>query len=216
MKSLRLHVHHTAETMDPMHAFCCQSPAIERYVVLRGGVHRGHETVLCYVEGDRDAFEEVMLSETDPDEFDVTPAGESGFFVYVHQELDDEGVDMLEALSQETVVPASPIEFHPDRTMRLTLVGHPDDLQAVVDDLPAGASADVVRIGDYAAAMDGGLTDRQRAAVEAAWEAGYYELPREGDIEAVADELDCAISTASDLLRRAERVLVADTIGRRS
>ncbi len=214
MKSLRLHVHHSAETIDPMHAFLCQSPALDRYVILRGGVHRGHETVLCYVEGDRDAFEEVMLAEADPDEFDVTPDGDDGFFVYIHQELDDEGVDMLEALSQKTVVPASPIEFYPDRTMRLTLVGHPDDLQAVVDDLPEGTSADVVRIGDYATAMGGGLTTRQREALDAAWRVGYYEVPREGDIEAVADDLDCAISTASDLLRRAERGLVADALGR--
>jgi predicted DNA binding protein len=43
----------------------------------------------------------------------------------------------------------------------------------------------------------------------AAQAVGYYEVPRAGGIEAVADELDCAVSTASALVRRAESTLVA-------
>jgi predicted DNA binding protein len=60
------------------------------------------------------------------------------------------------------------------------------------------------------------VSERQREALAAAWDAGYYAVPREGDIEAVAAELDCATSTASDLLRRAERQIVAASLDERS
>ena len=52
------------------------------------------------------------------------------------------------------------------------------------------------------------VTTRQLTALEAAWEVGYYDVPRRNGIEAVAEELECAVSTASELLRRGEaRVL---------
>ncbi len=59
------------------------------------------------------------------------------------------------------------------------------------------------------------LSDRQREAVRAAWDAGCYELPRAGELADVAARLDGSVSTASDLLRRAERRLVAATLGKR-
>ncbi|QCC50446.1 helix-turn-helix domain-containing protein [Halapricum salinum] len=71
---------------------------------------------------------------------------------------------------------------------------------------------EVLDVGSYDRAVTTPLTDRQREAVEAAREVGYYEVPRTGDIETVARELDCAVSTASTLLRRAESRLVERTL----
>ncbi|WP_370628387.1 helix-turn-helix domain-containing protein [Halorientalis salina] len=48
------------------------------------------------------------------------------------------------------------------------------------------------------------LTDRQQEAVRAAIDHGYYEVPRSGSVEDVAAALDCAPSTASNHLRKAE------------
>jgi hypothetical protein len=213
MKSLRAVVHHDRATLDPKHAFVCESPAVDRFVVLEGRPHEGVETVLCHVEGDREAFEAAMVEADGPMEYDVTPDGDDGFFLYLRQSLGERGESIVEALSRETVVVASPIEFRPDRTMRLTLVGHADELGAALDALPEGMTAEVLRVGDYATAVGAGLTARQREALAAAWAVGYYELPREAGIEAVADELDCVASTASDLLRRAEARLVGDALG---
>jgi len=93
------------------------------------------------------------------------------------------------------------------------VVGHPDDLQAAIDGMPDGTVPTVRRVGDYTGTVDDGLTDRQREALAAAWDAGFYEVPRNGGIEDVAAALDCAVSTASDLLRRAESRLVGDVLG---
>lgn len=214
MKSLRLAVTHTDATIDPMHAFVCESPAVERFVVVEGRAEAGTETVLCYVEGDRAAVESALAAAVDDGEYDVTPDGEDGCFVYLRQDLGAEGERLLDALAQGTVVVASPVEFLPDRTMRLTLVGHAEDLRAVVAELPDELGVEVTEAGSYATAVGDPLTGRQREALAAARAVGYYEVPRDGGVEAVAEELDCAVSTASALLRRAEAALVDEALGR--
>lgn len=52
------------------------------------------------------------------------------------------------------------------------------------------------------------LSDRQREVVATAIEQGYYEIPRDGTLGDVADELGIDTSTASDIIRRAEATLV--------
>jgi len=49
------------------------------------------------------------------------------------------------------------------------------------------------------------LTDRQRAALDTALDLGYYDVPRAASVADVAVELDCATSTAGELLRKAGR-----------
>lgn len=52
------------------------------------------------------------------------------------------------------------------------------------------------------------LTERQSEVFTAAYELGYFEVPRNASIEDVAAEIDVTKSTASDTLRRAIRNLV--------
>lgn len=48
------------------------------------------------------------------------------------------------------------------------------------------------------------LTERQRQTLETAFQAGYFEVPRESTLAEVAERLDLDKSTASGLIRRAE------------
>lgn len=52
------------------------------------------------------------------------------------------------------------------------------------------------------------LTDRQRAALETAFSAGYYEWPRDSTAEEVAEAMDIAAPTLHEHLRAAERKLL--------
>lgn len=52
------------------------------------------------------------------------------------------------------------------------------------------------------------LTERQQEVVDAAIEAGYYDSPRECTQEALAERLDMAKSTCSEILHRAEERIV--------
>lgn len=65
-----------------------------------------------------------------------------------------------------------------------------------------------------AGTLAGRLTMRQFEAIKVAWDLGYYEVPRETELADVAAELDCTESTASALLRKAERALVNAALGR--
>ena len=216
MKSLDLVVEHAPETVHPMHAFVCESPAVEREVLLEGKTDGETRTLLFYVEGDPVAYEAALSERDGRIEYDVRPDGDDGFFLYVRAPNDDREALLLDAFDRETVVVVPPVEFRADRTMRLTAVGRGDDLRELLDALPDAVGVDVRSVGPFARGLSDGLTDRQREAVAAARAVGYYEVPRDGGVEAVADELDCAVSTASTLLRRAESRLVADALGDRA
>ncbi|RKD89062.1 bacterio-opsin activator domain-containing protein [Halopiger aswanensis] len=53
--------------------------------------------------------------------------------------------------------------------------------------------------------LEADLTDRQRAALEATYHAGYYEWPRDASGEDVAESLDIAPPTFNQHLRKAQR-----------
>lgn len=56
-----------------------------------------------------------------------------------------------------------------------------------------------------------GLTDRQREALRTAYETGYFEIPRQTSLEAIANELDVSASAVSERLRRAQTQLIEET-----
>lgn len=57
-----------------------------------------------------------------------------------------------------------------------------------------------------------GLTDRQRAVFEAAYQQGYFEWPRDASGEEIADSLGIAPPTFSQHLRKAEKTVVESII----
>ncbi len=64
-----------------------------------------------------------------------------------------------------------------------------------------------------AATAGNGLTDPQHEALRVAYERGYFAVPRETTLEAIAAELDIAPSSCSERLRRAQKHLLETTIG---
>lgn len=214
MKAIRIAVQYPESLVHPMHRFVCESPAVEREVLLEGKVEDGVRTLLLYVEGERAAYETALTERLDVDAYDITAESDENFYLYVRGPNRNVEAEVFDALDRGRVVVASPVEFRDDWTMRLTLVGPSADLQSALDELPAELSVDVKSVGEYGGRVGRTLTDRQLAAMAAAWDCGYYAVPREAGIEAVADELDCAVSTASTLLRRGERELVAELFER--
>ena len=95
------------------------------------------------------------------------------------------------------------------------MVRHSDQLTAALADLPEAVGVEALRAGTYEREDGAPLSGRQREAVRTAWTVGYDDLPRTGELATVADRLGCGTSTASELLRRAERRLVAAALGER-
>lgn len=62
----------------------------------------------------------------------------------------------------------------------------------------------------------GELTEKQQEAIELAFERGYYETPRETDLETISDELDVSKSAVSQRLRATESKLIQSLLAEQS
>ncbi len=215
MHAARVALEIPADHLHPMHEFVCESPAVDRETILERDAGGEVTTLLLHVAGDRRRYERTIETVPQVEEW-TTTAAEEGFYVYVRTRLRAREQRYRQALDRDAVLVVPPVELRSDRTVRQTMVGRSDALSAAVEALPEAVDVEVLRTGTYDRSRGTRLTDRQREALAAAWDAGYYEVPREGDVETVAEELDCAGSTASDLLRRAERRIVAATLDERS
>ncbi|WP_202935105.1 helix-turn-helix domain-containing protein [Halorussus amylolyticus] len=133
------------------------------------------------------------------------------FYAYVTMELRPEDRAWREAMAGRRIVLVPPMVFGPDGAIALTVLGDPEELRRVVADFPSAVEVEVDRVGEHrhlAGSLAGRLTMRQFEAIEVARNLGYYHVPREAELADVAAELDCTESTASALLRKAERALV--------
>ena len=218
MKYLRLTLAHSATTIHPMHRFANEHDAVEAYRMLHWNVASdGPNTLLFYVEGEREAYVDALVDLDSVVDYTVTPVDDDAFYVYVDDVGDGVGQQLVDAVSQGSLVLASPLEYLDDGRVQFTLVGESADLRAAVDAIPDDIRVELDRAGEYddGPAVDG-LTDRQRAALDAAVDVGYYEVPREGSVEDVAERLDCSPGTASEHLRKAEATLASEAVGESS
>lgn len=204
--------------MHPVHRRLTADDAIVRDELLHGNrSDDGPDTLLFYVEGDRDAYVEALEAAESVVDYEVTRVDEGSCYAYVREDTTPVDAALREAFSGPGLVLVPPVEFRSDGTARLTVVGEPEQLQAALEDVPAAASVDVQRIGEYDGSPPGtgaDLTDRQREAAAAALDVGYYDVPRSGSLEDVADDLGCAPGTASEHLRKAERAALAAALDR--
>ncbi|QLD87572.1 helix-turn-helix domain-containing protein [Natronomonas salina] len=216
MKSMRCTLRFEESAMHPVHRRIAEDDAFVRDQLLFG--HRseaGPDTMLFYAEGDCEAFADALAATDRIVDHEVRPLDESSCYAYVREDMSEFDVRLQEAFEGPGLLVVPPVEFRSDGTARLTVVGEPAALQAALEDVPAEASVDVERIGEYDGSPPGtgaDLTDRQREAAAAALEVGYYDVPRSGSLEAVADELGCAPGTASEHLRKAERAALAAAV----
>ncbi|PSQ59718.1 bacterio-opsin activator [Halobacteriales archaeon SW_7_71_33] len=216
MHAVRVALRIPEDRLHPMHAFVCESPTVDREVILERDARGELTTLLLYVDGDREEYEAAIADVPAVEEWttESTDRGD-GFHVYVRTRLRERERRYREALDRESVLVVPPVELRPDRTVRQTMTGHAAELSAAVEALPADVDVEVLRTGTYRRVARPAVTELQREALRAAFDVGYYDLPRSADLATVADALDCSTSAASDRLRRAERRLVAGVLGER-
>jgi hypothetical protein len=140
-------------------------------------------------------------------------AGDGGTYAFTRQTGFGFDEDLLAVVAAADVAFLPPVSFLGDGTATFDAVGEPERLSALHDALSDHADVAIEAVRDFH--RDGApatVTDRQRAALDAAVAAGYYEVPREGSVADVAAELDCSPSTAGELLRKAEARVVTGLV----
>ncbi|MHB9285559.1 helix-turn-helix domain-containing protein [Halobacteriales archaeon Cl-PHB] len=169
--------------------------------------------IMHYVQGDVDAYREAAESAPEVIDFELVPVDDA-FYAYVQDRTTPELREMFGAITNGSVIAVPPIEYHEDGTVTFSLLGPGDDIQAAIDAVPDPVRVTVEEVGGMTGTpgvAEALLSDRQREAIEAAIDLGYYEIPREADHEAVADAIGCAPSTAAEHLRKAESKVLRAT-----
>ncbi|WP_459192196.1 helix-turn-helix domain-containing protein [Halosimplex sp. J119] len=197
--------------IHPVYGIVTTAPFVEWALALQWNNAGEDLGILHYVRGDADAFEEAIADVPVVRGYDIEPAGEGSFYAYISDDTTASVRELFGSLTTGTVVVVPPIRYNEDGSVTISLFGPDDELQSAIGELPDPIEVAVEEVGglDSAApAAEAGLTERQREAVVAALDLGYYEVPREASHEVVADALDCAPSTAAEHLRKAESKLL--------
>lgn len=169
-------------------------------------------TALLETDGDGAAFRQALSGLEPIDEFDlhVTNSGQTYCFLSLEPDPDSEMARIFDLLSREGLIVVKPIVYR-DGAVHATWVGESEVLQATIAAMPEAVDVEIEAVGG----LTGGngsilesLSVRQREALEAALEVGYYDRPRTATHEDVARAMDCAPSTASEHLLKAESKLV--------
>ncbi|WP_123538255.1 helix-turn-helix domain-containing protein [Halosimplex salinum] len=174
---------------------------------------------LLRLGGDYDRFESELdeRGEAFPDfEWEVLPIDEAACYCFLAGEVGAAARALFENFTRDSLLTVPPVECHADGSSTFTLVGRDADVQAAVSGVPPGADVTVEEVGGERVASEsvaGELSARQREAVEAALDAGYYDEPRRATVEDVAAELDCATATAAEHLRKAESTAMSALVG---
>ena len=154
---------------------------------------------LYYVLGDRELYDKHVAAAESTLDYDSTPVDDNTFYAYVREREKEVFTRFRSAFARPSLVVVPPLAYRPHGRVDFDVVGEPTDLEEILDRLPESITVEVSEVGEYDARPGVPvveLTARQREALQAALDVGYYECPRTGSIADVAESLGCATSTA--------------------
>ncbi|WP_254768057.1 helix-turn-helix domain-containing protein [Salinilacihabitans rarus] len=157
----------------------------------------------------------VEALEADPDVASATVLDEVGRYALVKLEWVDEVDGLVEAIRESDAIVTDAIGTADRWTFRLRLPGY-DDLSAFhARCVDRGLSIELVRLREAVPPerdVGFGLTDAQRDLLLAAYEAGYFEVPRRATLVDLGERLGVSDSAVSQRLRRGLAALIESTI----
>jgi predicted DNA binding protein len=212
VKYLHLTLREPPEWRNPMHTFLMDHEEMHRADLLNWNTRDDDlDVILFRITGTRDPYTAALAEAPFIVDYETARIDDDSFYVYIEHETREVDCQFREPFLEKRVLVIPPIEYDEDGTTSVELVGRSEDVQELVDSIPEKIDVRIDQVGEYDRGLDHTsslLTDRQQEAVQAAAEVGYYDLPREGTVEDVAAKLDCAPSTASTHLRKAQSRLV--------
>ena len=201
--------------IHPVYDIVVNAPYVERATAIQWNVSSDELGILHFVEGDREAFESAIETVSEVRDYDIVSAGSEAFYVYIQDRTTDAARELFEIVTRPPLIVVPPIEYGSDGTVSYSVFGPSAAIQSSIDRIPDPVSAEIASVGGFGTVpgvLESLLSDRQREALEAALDLGYYEIPREAGHEAVAAAIDCAPSTAAEHLRKAEHKLLGSIL----
>lgn len=212
MKRVTFRVRYSERTAQPTHRRILGESPVSRVELLMWGP-MANLTTLSWFDAAPDAVRAVLDGVESVAAYDLL-GGEDGTYAFVTRSEYEFDASLVDLVSQSGVAFLPPVTFHDTGEAVFDAAGDRTRLGEFYAALTDRLDATVGRVRPFRRGSTGAvLTDRQRSALAAAAEVGYYDVPRSGSVSEVADRLDCATSTAGELLRRAESALVAAHLG---
>ncbi|WP_423746062.1 helix-turn-helix domain-containing protein (plasmid) [Haladaptatus sp. SPP-AMP-3] len=212
MKQVSMTVSYTVETAQQTHRQVMEDDSISRVDLLVWGPLLGVPT-LSWFDGDESAVASLLGRVESVSDAYLVP-GDEGTYAFVERSEYEFGSEVLALISGTRVAFVPPLSFFDTGELRFTAVGEQAALSALYSDVAALLSVRIERLQTFHPHRPvPSITERQRRALVAALDAGYYDVPRTGSVDDVAAALDCAHSTAGELLRKAESAVISDAIG---
>lgn len=212
MKYVVLSLTQAPNERHSMHQFVVEHDGYETVRLLGSTLKDGTHTALFHIEGwPPDHYEDRLCAVPSIEEYALSEQSNRAFSVYIREHLNEHDRGITDAFGRAGLVIVFPVVYQSDGEITVTLVGPAATLQTAIEDIPSSVAVDLRDIGEYDTRRIGSqrdLTARQAEAVAAAVECEYYENPRAGSVEDVAESIGCAPSTAAEHLRRAERTVM--------
>jgi len=212
MRYVTIDVWFPPELRHPMHAFLDEGEGRRTEMLSWNLTDPETFVVLFRVRAPQDQYLDRLAAVDGVIDHAVATLDDGSFYLSITERSREADRAFRTAFAETDLLAVPPLVYRSEGRLSLGVVGPPAELSDALESLPAAVDYEVSRVGEYrggprTAGAD--LTDRQREAVRVATEAGYYAVPRTASVDDVAAALDCATSTASTHLRKAESKLMA-------
>lgn len=210
MENVRITVRPTDGRLPPAADVYAEADFVDRAEGLQWNVSGDPTSLMAHVVGDRDRLADALDDHPAVHQFEFTPVGDDESYVFTRSDRTPMADAMFGAYEESELIVVPPVEYDDDG-MHLQVVGTAEELRATFEYAPDRYRVTVEAVGKYGDPREsilGTLSDRQREAVETGLDAGYYDVPRRTTHETVAERLECAPSTASEHLRKAESKII--------
>lgn len=217
MKRVRITLRPSGDYSPPIYELLAGGAnSLERARIVNWNVASPPTTFLFYLEGEYRRFAATLEDHESVREYEVLPLSERECHCFFEGEVSAAARSLFEIFTHGSLMTVAPIECNDDGSTTFTVIGSDADLQAAVEGVPGGVGVTIEAVGGDEVAPErvvGGLSRRQREAVETALEIGYYDVPRRATIEDVAAELECATATAAEHLQKGESTVIDALFG---
>lgn len=165
---------------------------------------------LYQLDGDPAHIDAILADSPEVLAYNVSPTGDS-VHAYIHFETNDTVGELLGVPQKHEIILDTPIEYTRRGGLRMTVVGEEETIREAIATAPEGIRLKLEETGDYEPSVErlfAQLTTRQQETLQAAVDAGYYEVPRRATHADVAETLDRTGGTVGEHLRKIEAAVL--------
>jgi predicted DNA binding protein len=203
-------------TLHPLGEQLTADPAIERRAIHHVEL-LPDDTVLLFAEasGDRERYARVM--EESPHVVDYLTAGDDRWMAVSQFEPTEPVRRALELRRESQLVIETPIRVTSDGSIKMTCLGTDETFEKLSEDVGEAESLriELLEMGDYDpddSSFRRMFTSRQEEVLETAVDLGYFDVPRQAELNDVAEVVGITPTTASEHLRKAEQRVFTEIV----